>query len=95
MIKARPLCKWFDLWVGVYWDGKARRLYVLPIPCIGVVIEFTPNHVRTAKRSERALCKMISHTHRLTARDVEQARDWFASVAQDNRAREMIREDGK
>jgi hypothetical protein len=31
---------WFDLWVGFYWDRKNRELYILPIPCVGVVLSF-------------------------------------------------------
>lgn len=31
---------WYDLWVGAYWDAERRRLYVLPVPCFGVVIQF-------------------------------------------------------
>jgi hypothetical protein len=40
MVTVRPLFAWYDLWVGAYWDRKGRRLYILPLPCIGVVIEF-------------------------------------------------------
>lgn len=36
----RPLFAWYDIWVGAYWDRAHRRLYVLPLPCIGVVISF-------------------------------------------------------
>lgn len=36
----KPLFAWYDLWVGAFWDGRKRRLYVLPLPCIGVVIQF-------------------------------------------------------
>jgi hypothetical protein len=36
----RPLFAWYDLWIGAYWDGAHRRLYVLPLPCIGFVITF-------------------------------------------------------
>lgn len=36
----KPLFAWYDLWVGAFWDRKSRRLYVLPLPFIGVVIEF-------------------------------------------------------
>lgn len=29
------VCAWYDFWVGVYFDRTKRRLYVLPIPCVG------------------------------------------------------------
>jgi hypothetical protein len=31
---------WYDLWVGLFWDRERRRLYVLPLPCLGIVIQF-------------------------------------------------------
>jgi hypothetical protein len=31
---------WYDLWIGADWDRKARKLYILPLPCVGVVIEW-------------------------------------------------------
>lgn len=40
-MKIRPLLAWYDLWIGVYVDRVNRRVYVLPLPCIGVVIEWT------------------------------------------------------
>ena len=39
-MRIRPILAWYDAWVGAYWDRKARRLYVLPLPCVGIVIEF-------------------------------------------------------
>jgi hypothetical protein len=41
-MSVRPLFAWYDLWVGAFWDRKSKRLYVLPLPCVGVVIQF-PN----------------------------------------------------
>lgn len=38
--RVRPVFAWYDLWVGVYWDCKGLRLYVLPLPCLGVVFDF-------------------------------------------------------
>jgi hypothetical protein len=35
----RPIFAWYDLWVGAYWDGPKRRLYVFPLPMFGVVIQ--------------------------------------------------------
>ena len=34
----QPIFAWFDLWVGVYIDRKGRRIYVLPLPCLGFVV---------------------------------------------------------
>lgn len=25
---------WYDIWIGAYWDRKARVLYICPIPCV-------------------------------------------------------------
>lgn len=38
-MKIRPLFAWYDLWVGAFWDKAKRKLYVLPIPCVGLVFE--------------------------------------------------------
>lgn len=37
-MKIELLLAWYDLWVGAYWDAARRKLYVLPLPCVGVVI---------------------------------------------------------
>lgn len=37
----RPLFDLRDLWIGAFWDRKARKLYILPLPCIGIVIQFS------------------------------------------------------
>lgn len=39
-MKIRLLFAWYDLWVGAFWDRKSRKLYILPLPCIGIVIDF-------------------------------------------------------
>ena len=31
---------WYDLWMRAYWDRVNKKLYVLPLPCVGVVIQF-------------------------------------------------------
>lgn len=35
-----PEVAWFDLWVGIYVDRRGRRVYVLPLPCLGVSIKW-------------------------------------------------------
>lgn len=36
----KPIFAWYDFWVGLFWDRNKKRLYILPVPCIGVVIQF-------------------------------------------------------
>ena len=36
----RIIFAWYDLWIGAYWDRAARKLYILPLPCMGFVISF-------------------------------------------------------
>lgn len=35
----KPLFAWYDFWVGVYFDRTKRRLYVLPLPCVGFYVQ--------------------------------------------------------
>ncbi len=39
-MRAHPIFAWYDFWVGVFWDSKKRRLYIFPIPMLGIVIQF-------------------------------------------------------
>jgi hypothetical protein len=39
-VRIRPLFAWYDFWIGVFWDCQKRRLYVLPMPCLGIVFDF-------------------------------------------------------
>ena len=39
-MKIKPIFAWYDLWVGVYWDSSKRRLYIFPVPMLGIVIYY-------------------------------------------------------
>ncbi len=39
-MRARLIFAWYDLWIGAYWDRRQRALYILPLPCVGVVLRF-------------------------------------------------------
>ncbi len=38
-MRVRLIFAWYDFWVGLFWDREKRRLYVFPIPMVGVVIQ--------------------------------------------------------
>ncbi len=38
--RMRLVAKWFDLWIGVFIDPAKLRVYVLPLPCLGISIQF-------------------------------------------------------
>jgi hypothetical protein len=31
--------RWYDLWIGAYWDREAKVLYVCPVPMFGLKIK--------------------------------------------------------
>lgn len=32
--------KWYDLWIGAYWDRHENRLYLCPLPCLVIRLTF-------------------------------------------------------
>ncbi len=36
----KPIFAWYDFWVGMFWDSAKRRLYILPLPMVGIVLQF-------------------------------------------------------
>lgn len=39
-VSIKLIFAWYDFWVGLFWDAKKRRLYVFPVPMIGIVMQF-------------------------------------------------------
>jgi len=39
-VSVKPFFRWYDLWIGAYWDRRSRVLYVCPLPMIGVAVAF-------------------------------------------------------
>jgi hypothetical protein len=39
-VTIKPIFAWYDIWIGAFWDQAKRRLYVFPIPMLGLVIQF-------------------------------------------------------
>ncbi len=47
MRRARLIFAWYDLWIGAYIDRPNQRLYLFPVPCLGLVIDWSPRPPRT------------------------------------------------
>lgn len=40
VMKVKLIFAWYDLWIGVFIDRAKRRVYILPLPCIGIIVEY-------------------------------------------------------
>lgn len=43
-MKIKLIFAWYDLWIGAFWDGVKRHLYIFPVQCVGVRIHIPPMH---------------------------------------------------
>ncbi len=41
-MRIRPLFRWYDMYIGFYWDRKARSLYCIFLG-LGIVLDFDPS----------------------------------------------------
>lgn len=57
-MKIKFIFAWYDLWIGIYWDRKKRDLYILLIPCFGIVLKFGNNELDENKELYEA-CKLL------------------------------------
>lgn len=39
-MKVKIIFAWYDFWIGLFYDQQKKRLYVFPIPMIGIRIDF-------------------------------------------------------
>jgi hypothetical protein len=39
-MKIQFIFKWYDFWIGLFYDQKKKYLYFFPIPMLGVVLKF-------------------------------------------------------
>jgi hypothetical protein len=39
-MRVSPVFAWYDMWVGVFVDLAKRRIYIFPIPCVGIIVNY-------------------------------------------------------
>jgi hypothetical protein len=63
MIRVQFFFAWYDAWIGIYWDRKKKALYILPLPCIGIVIQFRKRETLTNGFSLTVKFPCKAHPH--------------------------------
>jgi len=41
MIRISFVFAWFDFWVGVFYDRPKRRVYIFPVPMLGIRLDLS------------------------------------------------------
>lgn len=52
-MKFNILWKWYDFWIGAYWDVGHRTLYICPLPTLVLRFEFTGAKDESKHRTDR------------------------------------------
>ncbi len=37
----KPIFAWYDLWIGLFIDRPKKRVYLFPVPMLGIVIDWS------------------------------------------------------
>jgi len=45
-MRIKPIFAWHDLWIGIFVARTKHKAYILPIPCIGIVIDWSNSQER-------------------------------------------------
>jgi len=61
-MKIQFLFKWYDLWIGFFYDKKKNWIYFLPLPMIGIIIKLPLKQVKKLNipdviKNEVSVCK--------------------------------------
>ncbi len=47
-MRIRPIARWYDCWVGAYYNKERQELYIMLVPCLGFIVQFA--HPARARR---------------------------------------------
>lgn len=81
-MKVEFFFRWYDLWVGFYWDRNNRELYFCPVPCCGLKLDFGPQY---DSDSERATCAIIALSSDVGECHAKELSEYFEAL-RENRA---------
>jgi hypothetical protein len=61
-MKIEFLFKWYDLWIGVFYDKRQRWIYILPIPTLGIILKLPTQVVNKLNTPDGKLaCDCMRH----------------------------------
>lgn len=40
-MRVRLVLAWYDLWIGAFIDRPGRRVFIFPVPCIGLCFDWS------------------------------------------------------
>lgn len=78
-MKIKPTFKWFDLWVGFFYDKNKRRLYFFPLPMFGIYLDFPTKTIKEKNHWTIFPPKRLRGT-RLDWSEIKLARKYRVSV---------------
>lgn len=38
-MKIKPIFRWYDFWIGLYFDTAKRVIYIFPVPMLGLKVQ--------------------------------------------------------
>lgn len=39
-MKVKVIFAWYDIWIGIFIDKTKKKVYIFPIPMIGIVVNY-------------------------------------------------------
>lgn len=74
------IVEWRDFWVGAFVDTAKCRLYLLPVPCLGVVLQWPVPKVQRSPRPVVRRTIIVAGTYAQAReharRELKQGTDW-------------------
>lgn len=62
-MQVQLIFKWFDFWIGIFYDQKKNWIYLLPIPMVGIIFKLPENWRISSVRNPVCDCQSYETGH--------------------------------